>query len=179
MNTITLEIDGLISADNKSPEEIDPIAKLGDQIILRDGYCFRSFFKMLSAYPVLERLSEFFPGVMQRYREICDEGSENPETGSLEFGKTVEMIGFPGKPRLEIYNSFRNTSPGDSTELRSIGLSGLLNIPIKLGRLHHIVFGDKVNMFEFETVYTFFEFIDGIAWELGFLTTSGECQIRR
>jgi hypothetical protein len=179
MHTITLDIDGSIRADNMNPGNIDPIAKLGDRVVLMDNYCFRSFFKMLSAYPVLERLSEFFPGVMQRYREISGESSENPETGSLEFGKTVEMIGFPGKPRLEIYNSFRNSSPGESTEIRSIGLSALLNIPIKLGRLHHIVFGDKVNVFEFETVYTFFEFIDGIAWELGFLTTSGECQIRR
>jgi hypothetical protein len=179
MKTITLKIDGAISADNERPGEIDPIAKLGDQIVLVDGYCFRSFFSMLAAHPVLERLNEFFPGMMRQYREIAGESSEKPETVPLEFGKTVEMIGFPGNPRMEIYNSFRKTGQDDSMEIRSNALPDLLNIPIKLGKLHHIVFGDKVNVFEFETAYTFFEFIDGIAWELGFLTTPGECQIRR
>jgi hypothetical protein len=50
---------------------------------------------------------------------------------------------------------------------------------MKLGRLKHIVFGDKMDMFEFDTVYTLFEFIDGVAWALSFHGTATECQIRR
>jgi hypothetical protein len=179
MNTITLKKDGAIVSENESRGTIDPIEKLGDQVVLMDGYCLESFFKMLDAYPDLMRLSAFFPGVMQQYHIIAGDTSGNPAAMSLEFGKTVEMIGFPGNPRLEIYNSFRSPSKGDAEEIRSMDLSGLLGVPITLGQLHHIVFGDKVNVFEFETVYTFFEFIDGIAWELGFHTTPAECQIRR
>jgi hypothetical protein len=179
MKTITLTSDGSIIADNESPRKIDPIEILGNQVALAEGYRFRSFFKMLSAYPDLMRLSVFFPGMMQRYRDVADEGSQNQTASPLEFGKTIEMIGFPGNPRIELYNSFRKSAQGEATEIRSNALSGLLNTPIKLGKLHHIVFGDKVNVFEFETAYTFFEFIDGIAWELGFLTTPEECQLRR
>lgn len=178
MKTITLNKDGSLSSDDAAQMEIDPIEKLGDQVVLAGGYCFRSFFKMLDAYPVLMRLSAFFPGVMQRYREIAVEPQGMPKA-TLEFLKTVEMIGFPGDPRLEIYNSFRSTFQGDTGEFRSTDLSGLLDIPITLGRLQHIVFGDKVNVLEFDTIYTFFEFIDGIAWEFGFHTTPAECQIRR
>jgi hypothetical protein len=179
MKTITLKKDGTIITENEGLRKIDPIEKLGDQVVLMEGYCLESFFKMLDAYPDLMRLSAFFPGVMQQYHKIAGETARNSAVMFLEFGKTVEMIGFPGNPRLEIYNSFRSPSKGDGEEIRSIDLSGLLNAPITLGRLHHIVFGDKVNVFEFETVYTFFEFIDGIAWELGFHTTPAECQIRR
>ena len=42
------------------------------------------------------------------------------------------------------------------------GLENLLDMPLKLGRLRHIVFGDKVDTLEFETVYSLFEFIDGV-----------------
>jgi hypothetical protein len=58
-------------------------------------------------------------------------------------------------------------------------LASLLDLPFKLGKLKHIVFGDRVDIFEFETVYTLFEFIDGIAWQLGFHVTPEQCELRR
>ena len=48
-----------------------------------------------------------------------------------------------------------------------------------LARLKHIVFGDKVDIFEFDTVFTLFEFIEGIAWELSFHVAPTECALRR
>jgi hypothetical protein len=88
------------------------------------------------------------------------------------------MIGVPDK-RLEIYNSLFGVQAGATTEIKSMQLAGLLDIPLKLGRLKHIVFGDRVDIFEFETVYTLFEFIDGIAWQLGFHATPEQCELRR
>ena len=38
---------------------------------------------------------------------------------------------------------------------------------------------DRVDIFEFDTVYTLFELIDGIAWELSFHGTPKQCEIRR
>jgi hypothetical protein len=58
-------------------------------------------------------------------------------------------------------------------------LENLLDIKIKLGKLKHIVFGDQVDIFEFDTVYTLFEFIDGVAWALSFHGTPKQCEIRR
>ena len=55
----------------------------------------------------------------------------------------------------------------------------ILDMPVRLGRLRHIVFGDKVDIFEFDTVFTLFEFIEGIAWELGFQVGSTQCALRR
>jgi hypothetical protein len=36
-----------------------------------------------------------------------------------------------------------------------------------------------MDVFEFETVFTLFEFIDGIAWELSFHGTPDACDLRR
>jgi hypothetical protein len=96
----------------------------------------------------------------------------------LEFGKTVEMIGVPDK-RLEIYNSLFGVHASETSEIKSMQLASLLDIPLKLGKLKHIVFGDRVDIFEFDTVYTLFEFIDGIAWQLGFHATPEQCELRR
>ena len=51
--------------------------------------------------------------------------------------------------------------------------------PVRLGSLRHVVFGDSVDVFEFDTVFTLFEFIDGIAWELSFQNTPITCELRR
>jgi hypothetical protein len=134
---------------------------------------------MLAQYPVLQMLSEFLPGLMGRYLQFGEAASAYLGKDALEFGKTIEMIGFPGMPRLEMYTSLRAASKEQPLELRSMDLPGLLDIPVGLGKLRHIIFGDRVDVFEFETAYTLFEFIDGIAWEMGFLTTPGECNIRR
>ncbi len=48
-----------------------------------------------------------------------------------------------------------------------------------VGYLKHVIFGDKVDVFEFDTFYNFFEFIDGIAWELSFHGAPAKCEIRR
>ncbi|MGD8258472.1 MAG: hypothetical protein PVH56_12955, partial [Desulfobacterales bacterium] len=62
-------------------------------------------------------------------------------------------------------------------ELKSFHMQSLLDIPLKLGMLKHIVFGDKVDVFEFDTVFSLFEFIDGIIWELSFHGTPKECAL--
>jgi hypothetical protein len=89
------------------------------------------------------------------------------------------MIGFPGTPRLEIYNSFQGIRGDQTCEIRSLQIDNLLDMEVKLGRLKHIVLGDKVDIFEFDTVFTFFEFIEGIAWELSFHVAPTECALRR
>jgi hypothetical protein len=52
-------------------------------------------------------------------------------------------------------------------------------MPLRLGKLKHVVFGDKIDVFEFETVFSLFEFIDGVAWELSFHGAPEACELRR
>jgi hypothetical protein len=93
--------------------------------------------------------------------------------------KTVEMIGFPGEPRLEIYRSFNGWQDGRSVSIKDYQVDALLDMEIQLGQLKHVIFGDQVDVFEFDTVFTLFEFVEGVGWELGFHGTPKECQIRR
>ena len=177
MNAITLKTDGAINLNEKTVAT-EVLDLLCCQIALEDAYSLRSFFKMLNKYSLLAKLNAFFPSCIEAYDNCPEQGCDAGLLDYLEFGKTVEMIGVPDK-RLEIYSSLFGVRAGETTEIKSMQLGGLLDLPLKLGRLKHIVFGDRVDIFEFDTVYTLFEFIDGIAWQLGFHATPEQCELRR
>jgi hypothetical protein len=177
MNTITLKKNGSIE-HRQHQVQPDILEYLSSEIELAEGYTLRSFFRMLERYDILVGLSSFFPTYTEQYRNCPPEGCAAGAPEYLEFSKTVEMIGFPEK-RLEIYNSFSGVFENEKYEIRSLQLDSMLDLPVKLGRLRHIVFGDPVDLFEFDTVFTLFEFIDGIAWELSFHVTPAHCELRR
>ena len=133
---------------------------------------------MLDRYRLLVDLNTFFPTYIELYRNCPQEGCAAGAPEYLKFSKTVEMIGFPEK-RLEIYNSFSGVHENEEFEIRSLQLESLLDLPVKLGRLKHVIFGDPVDIFEFDTVFTLFEFIEGIAWQLSFHVTPTRCELRR
>jgi hypothetical protein len=64
-------------------------------------------------------------------------------------------------------------------DLKFFHLENLLDLKLKLGKLKHVVFGDREDAFQYETFYTLFEFVEGIAWELSFNFNPLECSIRR
>jgi hypothetical protein len=177
MNAVTLKKDGAINFNGKTVAT-DALELLSCQIVLENVYSLRSFFKMLNKYTLLAKLNAFFPSFIELYDSCPEQGCDAGLLDYLEFGKTVEMIGVPDK-RLEIYNSLFGVQAGETTEIKSMQLDSLLDLPLKLGRLKHIIFGDRVDIFEFDTVYTLFEFIDGIAWQLGFHATPEQCELRR
>ena len=133
---------------------------------------------MLDQYPILAELNDFFPQYQEQYRACDDADCICDFIESLEFSKTVEMIGVPEK-RLEIYNSLSGISEENRTEIKFLQLASLLDLPLSLGRLRHVVFGDQVDVFEFDTVFTLFEFVDGIAWQLSFHGAPEQCQLGR
>jgi len=178
MHAVTLTAEGTILEEGR-PAGHDPLVYLSYRIELEAGYTLRSFFRLFARYGDLARLSPFLADSMKRYRESPESGCVYPGFDRLELSKTVEMIGFPGDPRLEIYMSFQGVSGEEVEELKFVPLESLLDMPVSLGLLKHIIFGDKVDLFEFETVYTLFEFIDGILWELSFHGTPARCEIRR
>lgn len=177
LNTILLNSDGGITAQEGGAAETRPLRRLACRIDLAGGFVLRSFFRMMDAYPVLVELNPFLPELIRRYRQCPADGCDGGFFEFLEFGKTVEMIGFPGEPRLEIYPVFQGRSGEAAGEIKSFGMDMLLDVPVGLGKLQHVIFGDRTDRFEFETVYTLFEFIDGIAWALSFHNAPAQCGI--
>ena len=178
MNTIRLQPDGAL-VDDRNESIREPLPCFSCKVSLADEFTLRSFFRMVLQYPLLGQLNSFFPFYLEQYRRCPEKNCDYVGFDCLEFSKTIEMIGFPGEPRLEIYHSLKGVSGDEVSELKSSRLDGLLDLTVKLGKLRHIVFGDKVDIFEFDTVYTLFEFIDGIAWELSFHGTPEACELRR
>jgi hypothetical protein len=176
MYQITLINDGAIVENNRVVTG-DPLMFLSYRLELKQDYTLRGFFRMFEKYPLLSKLNAFLPDCLQRYRACPENRCVTAEIDYLQFHKTVEMIGFPGDPRLEIYNTLCGVRGPDTRELKSFHLESLLDMPLKLGNLKHVVFGDKVDVFEFETVFSLFEFIDGIIWELSFQGTPKQCAI--
>jgi hypothetical protein len=176
MNRVMLQPDGCLKTEAGEIVQ-QPLACLGHQVQLEPGCSLRSYFRMLEKHPVLRQLGVFYDHILDQYRSCPNDGCLWDAFGHLELAKTVEMIGYPGSPRLEIYNVFHGVTATQNCEIRSLAMEFLLDIPLRLGRLKHIVFGDNVDTFEFETVYTLFEFIDSIAWELSFHGTPAQCNI--
>lgn len=177
MDTITLKKDGSINQNGKTVTSV-VLNLLSSQITLEEGYSLRSFFEMLAQYRLFAQLSAFFPMYEEQYQNCPKHGCDAGFLDYLEFGKTVEMIGVPDR-RLEIYNALFGLQANETSEIRHMQLDSLLDIPLRLGKLKHIIFGDRVDIFEFDTVYTLFEFIDGIGWELSFHATPEQCELRR
>ena len=177
MNAVTLKKDGSIHLNEKTVVT-DALDLLSFQIALEESYTLRSFFKMVDRYTLFAKLNAFFPDYAEQYQSCPEQGCNAGLLEYLEFGKRVEMIGVPDK-RLEIYNSLFGVHAKETSEIKSMQLASLLDVRLKLGKLKHIIFGDRVDIFEFDTVYTLFEFIDGIAWQLGFHAAPEQCELRR
>jgi hypothetical protein len=178
MNIVTLQPDGSVLESRKKLSDA-PLEFLGYKVEIAKGVKLRTFFEMIKKYPLLARLNPFLPTYLEHYRLCAKKDCVYPGIDYLELDKTIEMIGFPGEPRLEIYLTLYGVQKKEKIDLKDIGIDSLLDLPLKLGKLKHVVMGDKVDIFEFETVFTFFEFIDGIVWELSFLGTLTGCPLRR
>ncbi len=178
MNIVRIETDGSVVENRKRLEE-SPLEYLGYRVELAGGATLRTFFRMIEKYELLARLNPFLVTYLKHYRSCAEKDCAYPGMDRLELEKTVEMIGFPGEPRLEIYITLHGVRGDESVDLKDIGLDSLLDVPLGLGRLRHVVMGDQVDIFQFDTVFTLFEFIDGIVWELSFLGTLTGCPLRR
>lgn len=178
MNTVFLTSDGTL-VPSEAAAGSDPLPFLGCKVELEPGYTLRSFFRMIERYPVFTKLNAFLPECLQQYRGCPGDECLAPGIGHLELYKTVEMMGFPGEPRLEIYDTLCGKEGSDACEIKGLPLEQLLDMPVRIGKLKHVVFGDKVDVLEFDTVFSLFEFIEGIVWQLSFHRSPKQCALRR
>jgi len=177
MNTALLARNGMILSEHES-ETVAPLSNLACKVSLDNGYTLRSFLDMVQRYPVFQALNAFIPNLLDECDQYPDSGCITERLSHMELIKRVEMIGFPGEPRFNILCTLGGKYKGQEQELRLFQLDTLLDMPIKLGMLKHFVFGDTVSIMEFETSYSLFEFIEGVAWEFGFQRFPEHCSIR-
>ena len=176
MNTIALHPDGSLAHRGK-PLSGEPFMYLGFQIVLEPGYTLRSFFQMLDRYPELAKLNPFCASFLAHYQNCPKQGCNNDGIGYLELLRTVEMVGYPGNPSMQIFVSLEGKFGQDMCDIKPFWLEQLLDLPLRLGRLKHRVFGDKMDTFDFETGFNFFELIDGICWQLSFHNSPEQCRV--
>jgi hypothetical protein len=176
MYAVMLKEDGEMALNN-APILDSPLRYLGNPVLLSGRFTLRSFFLLFEHYPDLKKISTLFPGKPGAGHSDPDQG-KRADAEFLELVKTVEMIGFPNPPKLDIYTTLTGVFRSGDIDIKMYNAESLMDIPIRIGKLKHIVFGDQMDEMEFETVFTLFEFIDGILWGLSFLTGPPACTLR-
>ena len=176
MNEICLKDDGHLVCKGETVEN-HPLMYLSYKVGLEENCTLRSFFRMLEKYDLLSQLNPFLQMYIDQYRLSPKKGCRYEGIDHIELTKTIEMIGFPGNPSIEIYMSFQGVHGNETADIRKVWLENLLDMGIKLGKLKHIIFSDPIDTFEFDTVFSLFEFIDGISWQLSFHNMPVECKI--
>ena len=183
MERITLMKDGRITGGTTTTEQEDILPCLPLCVYLEQGYTLRSFFAMVSRHTLLQRMNPFLADAVAKAQQCAQQGCTTQDFSALEFSKTVELTGAPGTPVMHVFTSFRGITELETAqagiEIRFHPLDMLLDMPVHLGRLRHVVFGDRTSMLECDTTFTLFEIIEGIAWELGFQGGSQQCSLRR
>ena len=177
MDSILLNIDGTIDKIPSGGSGRAAVLSSPTGRNWRRGTPCAVFSRMLEIHGTLLHLNAFFPDLIDQFHRAADDGCRVDGIDGLVLEKTVEMIGFPGEPRLEIYRSVTGKGAGKSVRIRDFQLDMLLDTQLLLGKLKHVIFGDHVDVFEFDTVFTLFELVEGIGWEFGFHGTPRQCQM--
>jgi len=178
MEKIVLHENGSITKKDK--KIISSVLRLlGNHIEMDEEFTLGSFFMMINQYPDLKDISEILEGLLGIVKANNETWVKTPKLQSLLFYKTIEIKGFPGSPSLNFYNTLKGVYEKKIQDLKFFHVEALLGHKVKLGKLNHVVFGDKEDLFQYETFYTLFELVEGIAWELSFNFNPLQCSIRR
>lgn len=175
MNPIRLEEDGTLWLGDR-PLTSDPLTCLGCPVVLNPSCTLRSFFLLLDRETTLQRLNAFATSFLANFRRCPDQGCAIDGIEALQLNRVVEMTGFPGTPAIRIYVTLEGVGPEGHSDVKTAGLENLLDMPLRLGRLKHTVFGDQVDTMAFDTVFNLFELIDGVCWELSFHNLPDRCR---
>ena len=160
MDAIRLHSDGTLSSEA-------PFAGLLRMRLELDGdVTLRSFFRLLKRNPLAR---ELVPGL--------GDGCRYPGLEALRLGKRVELTGFPGTPRVDVYLAVEGV--GDELpELRFFRLRDMLDTPLQTGTARHVLLGETATALDAETSFTVFDLLEGMGWELGFQGGSLTCNLK-
>lgn len=176
MNRVILQADGQLSYDDH-PIQAGPLRYLGFEVVLAPACTLRSFFQCMARHPGMAALNPFLDSFLEYYQRCPANGCTYAEIDHLALSRTVEIIGYPAPARMELSVSLEGFRGVDRHDILVYGLESLLDIPLKLGCLNHVVFGDQLNTMQFDTVFNLFELIDGICWQLSFHNLPATCRL--
>ena len=168
---------GITKKDKKITTSV--LKLLGNTIEIDKNVTLGSFFMMIKQYPDLKNISEIIEPLLEIVAKAGNTAIKSDELDSLLFYKTIEIKGFPGSPSLTFYNTLKGIIDKKTKDLKFYHLETLLDHKLKLGKIKHVVFGDKEDVFQYDTFYTLFELVEGIAWDLSFNFNPLQCSIRR
>ena len=162
MDAIRLHSDGTLSSEA-------PFAGLLRMRLELDGdVTLRSFFRLLKRNPLAR---ELVPGLGDA------SGCRYPGLEALRLGKRVELTGFLGTPRVDVYLAVEGV--GDELpELRFFRLRDMLDTPLQTGTARHVLLGETATALDAETSFTVFDLLEGMGWELGFQGGSLTCNLK-
>lgn len=178
MDKLRARGDGQLEESGR-PLRGDVLARLGMAVDLAQEFRLGSWFEMLVHQPELARLSPFLPGLLEQYARWPKVDGPPLGLDHLELSKVVELIGFPGPARVEIYADVRGVFQGEDVVVKAFPVETLLGAALRLGPLKHRIFGDRFDQMAVPTVFSLFDLVDGIAWQLAFHGSPTECALRR
>jgi len=137
----------------------------------------RSVFALLRRCPLYQELVPGLASAVKEAEELPQDGCVSSAVKGLSVAKSVEITGYPGAPRVDVYLRLEGEGK-NAPELRFLQLGELLDIPLRLGGARHILLGEAAALV-CEASFTLFELIECIGWELGFQGGSLTCNIER
>ena len=125
MDAIRLHSDGTLSSEA-------PFAGLLRMRLELDGdVTLRSFFRLLKRNPLARELVPGLGDALAEAEACPASGCRYPGLEALRLGKRVELTGFPGTPRVDVYLAVEGV--GDELpELRFFRLRDMLDTPLVL-----------------------------------------------
>ena len=148
MKKIYLKNDGFIE-ENGQTVFLSDLKLLSRGIELEKGYRLKSYFMLLEKYASYREISDFSDTYIERFR-MYDGGSLSVDSmDRLEFLKTVEMRGYPGKPAIDIYTRLKGLKGETFVELKFFQIENIIHMPLSLGKLRHVIFGDHQEILKF------------------------------
>ncbi len=174
---LRLTAEGVLATQAGEPLGTDPLASLGSRLTLDRDCTLRSFFRCIEVSPDLARLSPFFTTSLEEVARWPSSNCTTPRLRHLELMKRVELIGAPGERSLQIYCLFCGAGEEEARDVKEFTYGELLDQPLSLGPLRHVVLGDTLDSLDFATSYTLFEVIDTIIWHLSFQGAPDKCTL--
>jgi hypothetical protein len=174
---LRLTAEGVLATQAGDPLGTDPLASLGSSLTLDQDCTLRSFFRCIEAYPDLNRLSPFSSPCLEEVARWPSSDCTTPRLCHLELMKRVELIGAPGERSLQIYCLFYGAGKEEARDVKEFTYGELLDQPLRLGPLRHVVLGDTLDSLDFATSYTLFEMVDTIVWHLSFQGAPDKCTL--
>ena len=155
MDAIRLHSDGTLSSEA-------PFAGLLRMRLELDGdVTLRSFFRLLKRNPLARELVPGLGDALAEAEACPASGCRYPGLEALRLGKRVELTGFPGTPRVDVYLAVEGV--GDELpELRFFRLRDMLDTPLQTGTARHVLLGETATALDAETSFTVFDLLEGM-----------------